>query len=134
VKPGINCRFNVTPLEVKMQKWEYCLVQQTFPDTRKAQKGKISIRMKAGKQEHEIGNGGDFYDTIEMLGEDGWNFVNATSHFGYIQYIFIRPKQEYLKTAEHLNSLELPPELSHEISEREKELREKILESYAKDT
>ena len=115
-----------------MQKWEYCLVQLTYPDTRKAREGKVSIRMKDGSEESELGGDIEFFDTFVRLGEYGWDVVDSTSHFGFIQYIFKRPKQDLMQTNEHLSMLELPPELLREITERENELRRKIIDSYTR--
>lgn len=115
-----------------MQNWEYCLVQLTYPDTRKAREGRVSIRTKDGSDEYELGGDVEIFDTIERLGQDGWEVVDSSSHLGIIQYIFKRPEQELKQANENLNSLELPPELLHEIIELENELRRKIIESYAR--
>lgn len=116
-----------------MQKWEYCLVQLTHPDTRKEKEGKVSIRMKDVSEEYEIGSEPAFFDIVAKLGEDGWEAVDSISQFGFMQYIFKRPKRELSQTKENPDTHEISPELSRELKERGDELREKILEGYTKD-
>jgi nitroreductase len=118
--------------ESKMQKWEYCLVQLTYPDTRKEKVGKVSVRIKDVLEEYEIDNEPAFFNTFVKLGEDGWEAVDSTSHFGFIQYIFKRPKQEMMRTIEETSALEISPALAHELKERVKELQDKILEGHTK--
>ena len=115
-----------------MQKWEYCLVQLTFPDTRKEKEGRVSVRLKDVSEEYEIDNEATFLNTIVKLGEDGWEAVGSTSHLGFVQYIFKRPKQELMQVKEKASTLEISPALSHELEERLNELREKILEGHTK--
>ncbi len=116
-----------------MQKWDYCLVQLTYPNSRRERAGKVSIRMKDCSEEYELDGNVEFFDTIVRLGEDGWDAVDSNSHFGIIQYIFKRPNQEVIQAKEPQSAREIPPEILREITERENDLREKILDSYAPD-
>jgi hypothetical protein len=119
--------------EGRMQKWDYCLVQLTYPNSRRARAGKVSIRMKDCSEEYELDGNVEFFDIIVRLGEDGWDAVDSNSHFGITQYIFKRPNQDVIQVKEPQSAREIPPELLREITERENDLREKILDSYAPD-
>ena len=116
-----------------MHMWEYCLVQFTYPDTRKEKEGKVSVRKKDISEEYEIDSEAAIFDTFAKLGEDGWDAVDSTSHFGIIQYIFKRPKQGTMQPKEKQSSREIPSALAHELKERVAELTEKILEGLPKD-
>jgi hypothetical protein len=88
--------------------------------------------MKDCSEEYELSGDVEFFDTIERLGQEGWDVVDSSSHPGFIQYIFKRPELELIQAKENLNSLELPPELLREVTERENELRSRIIESYTR--
>jgi hypothetical protein len=88
--------------------------------------------MKEGSLEYELSDYVAFIDTIDKLGDDGWEAVDSSSHFGFVQYILKRPKKEVITFGEKHSTLQLSPELAHELDERVNELREKILESYSK--
>jgi hypothetical protein len=76
-----------------MQKWEYMEIYVGYLEQKKSRKeGQYVVSING--QAQDPNNSPSFYPYITQLGEQGWELVNAYSHFGggSNTWVFKRPK------------------------------------------